>query len=66
MTEARLDPEPAFWNAQDGGAMALLMYDEVRGAEAPDEALLAFLESAYRIGAGRAGWDLDALATPWA
>jgi hypothetical protein len=35
----------------------LLMYDDVRGAESPREALLAFLQSTYAAGAKLAGWD---------
>lgn len=34
------------------------MYDEVRKAEDPEQALLDFLESAYQAGAKKAGWDI--------
>jgi hypothetical protein len=43
--------------------MALLMYDELRKMDAPKAALLDFLESAYRVGASAAGWDIDVLTT---
>jgi hypothetical protein len=34
----------------------LLSYEDVRGATAPDEALLDFMQSTYEAGAKRAGW----------
>jgi hypothetical protein len=39
--------------------MALLRYDEVRKAAEPREVVLEFLESAYRAGANRAGWEKE-------
>ena len=33
------------------------MYDDVRRAGSPEEALLEFLESTYDAGAGLAKWD---------
>jgi hypothetical protein len=35
----------------------LLVYDDVRGADSPREALLSFLQSTYEAGAKLAGWD---------
>lgn len=61
LAEQPLAPEAAFWNVTDGGAMALLMYDDLRQMEDPWMALLDFLESAYRAGANLAGWDTEAL-----
>jgi hypothetical protein len=61
LTEEKLTPDAAIWNT-DKGAMALLMYDEVREAENPREMVLEFLESAYRAGAKRAGWDMEKFA----
>lgn len=58
LTKEKLKPDAAFWNT-DKGAMALLMYDEARKTESPRETVLEFLESAYRAGAKRAGWDLE-------
>ncbi len=52
-------PAPAAWQEANGSHMALLMYDDVRQSDAPREAILQFLESAYRAGARRAGWDAD-------
>ncbi len=58
LTEEPLSPEEAFWNT-DNGAMAVLMYDDMRKHESPRQALLDYLESAYQAGAKRAGWDVD-------
>jgi hypothetical protein len=41
----------------------VLPYDAVRTTPEPHETLLAFYESAYRAGAGRARWDTAAFAT---
>jgi hypothetical protein len=62
LTEAPLAPEAAFWQTQDSGSLALLMYDDVRTADDPRADLLAFLDSAYQAGATRAGWDVERLA----
>ena len=50
-----LQPDAAKWTPD--GAMALLMYDDVRKAEKPKEMILDFLESAYETGAKTANWD---------
>ena len=42
----------------------LLMYDDVRGAESPRQALLEFLQSTYEAGANLARWDRNALEMP--
>lgn len=65
LREQPLQPEAAAWSAQGGGSLALLPYDAVRAADDPRNALLAFLESAYRAGAGLSGWDQAALASSW-
>ena len=39
--------------------MALLMYDDLRKADSPKDALLEFLESAYQAGAKTAGWEIE-------
>lgn len=57
LTSRPLLPEGAFW-APEGGS-ALLMYDQLRGMDAPEPALLEFLESAYRAGVESAGWDFE-------
>jgi hypothetical protein len=62
LADASLQPDEAFWNVTDGNAMALCMYDDVRTSDAPRQAVLDFLESAYHAGATRAGWDVENLA----
>ena len=53
--EAQVRPGGAAWNAQL--SEFILMYDDVRQAGSPEEALLKFLESTYDAGAGLAKWD---------
>jgi hypothetical protein len=57
LTDEPLQPETAFWGESNGGALALLKYEDARKAENPRESILQFLESAYQAGAKRAGWD---------
>ena len=59
----RLDPAAAQWVDTGSGHLAVLAYDEVRTASDPQRTLLAFYESAYRAGAGSAGWDQAGFAT---
>lgn len=59
LTDEPLSPDTAEWNTANG-AMALLMYDDVRTMENPRETVLEFLETAYRAGASAALWDIDA------
>jgi hypothetical protein len=58
-----LEPAAAQWADTGNGHLAVLAYDKVRAAPDPQQTLLAFYESAYLAGAGRAGWDLAAFAT---
>jgi hypothetical protein len=57
LTEQPLRPEGALW-APEGGT-STFMYDDMRKADSPKDALLEFLESAYRAGAKTAGWDIE-------
>ncbi|HWI27498.1 MAG TPA: DUF5996 family protein [Stellaceae bacterium] len=57
--EAPVRPEAAFWSKELGEF--LLPLDAVRRAEAPDDALLDFLESTYAAAATLARWDRPAL-----
>lgn len=59
LTDEALHPEDAFWNPDAG--MALLMYNTVRKAPSPKQAVLDFLESVYQAGARKANWDVKAL-----
>ncbi|MGH9947397.1 MAG: DUF5996 family protein [Pyrinomonadaceae bacterium] len=56
LTEEPLRPDSARWDTSKG-AMAILMYDDVRTSTNPREVILDFLESAYSAGAKHAGWD---------
>jgi hypothetical protein len=52
--QAEIEPEAAYWNAEMGEF--LLPYEAVRTAPDPRRALLDFLETTYRAGAGPKGW----------
>ena len=58
-------PGPAHWTEFGSGSLALLTYEAVRNAADPRSTLLSFLESAYRAGAGLAGWEIDDLTSSW-
>ncbi|MFC4506155.1 MULTISPECIES: DUF5996 family protein [Streptomyces] len=59
-----LSPASARWVARGDSHLAVLRYDAARVESDPRAAVLAFYESAYQAGAGRAGWDIAALACP--
>jgi len=48
-------PAAASWNPQL--SEFILMYDDVRRVESPEQCLYEFLESTYDVGAGLAKWD---------
>ncbi len=50
---------PGFYSSQM--SEFLLMYDDVRNAQSPREALLQFLQTTYEAGAKLANWDRQAL-----
>ena len=54
-------PAAARWNPQL--SEFILMYDDVRRAESPEQSLYEFLESTYDVGAGLAKWDRSLLET---
>ncbi len=58
LTDEPLAPDKAFWDTTKG-AMAILMYDDARNSDDPRKSVLEFLESAYRAGAKRAGWETE-------
>lgn len=64
LAEAPLSPASAQWVARGDSHLAVLRYDAARAEAGPRAAVLAFYESAYQAGAGRAGWDIAALACP--
>ena len=53
--EARIRPDAARWSPEL--SEFLLMYDDVRNADSPEEALYAFLESTYEAAARLGNWD---------
>jgi uncharacterized protein DUF5996 len=59
MAEEAVRPAQAFWSREL--SEFLLLYDDVRRADSPRDALLEFLESTYAAGAKLAQWDRAAL-----
>jgi len=55
----KIRPAAASWNAQL--SEFILMYDDMRRAESPEQALYDFLESTYDAGARLGKWDRAAL-----
>lgn len=66
LTDEPLAPASARWVPSRGAHLALLTYDDARATADPRSAVLDFYESAYLAGALRAGWDIQALRTPYA
>ncbi|MHB9861531.1 DUF5996 family protein [Streptomyces sp. YIM S03343] len=64
LAEEPLNPASARWLTRSDNQLAVLPYAAARIDLDPRAAVLAFYESAYRAGAGRAGWDIAALACP--
>lgn len=61
LARAPLRPEAAAWQDVGGSHLALVSYAAIRAEPVPEEALMAFLNSAYAAGADAAGWDRAAL-----
>jgi hypothetical protein len=59
LKEARVRPERAFYDKKLNEF--LLMYDDVRGAASPREALLEFCQSTYEAGAELGKWEREKL-----
>jgi len=55
VAEQKVKPAAAFYHPQM--KEFLLMYDDVRRAASPRQALLSFLQSTYEAGANLAHWD---------
>jgi len=60
--EQRAMPSKAFYNGEK--SEFFLMYDDVRRAHAPEQALLEFCQSTYEAGAKLAHWDRASLERP--
>ena len=56
---AAIRPQEAFYSRELGEF--LLLYEDVRNASSPEQALLAFFQSAYEAGATLGHWDREAL-----
>ena len=61
MNTVPLTPSDAFWAEKNGGALAILKYDDARAADDPSGAILAFLDSLYEGAAEKAGWPAEEL-----
>ncbi len=59
LSTAAIRPEQAFYSQELGEF--LLPYDDVRNAPSPEQALLAFFQSAYEVGSTLGQWDREAL-----
>jgi hypothetical protein len=57
--ESRIRPETASYKPELGEFV--LMYDDVRSSESPEQMILDFLRSSYEAGATLGGWDRAAL-----
>ena len=56
---AKVRPAQAGWNSQLGEFV--LMYDDIRLAASPEDALMEFFQSTYDAGATLGKWDRAAL-----
>jgi len=56
MNQVPLQPADAFWAEKNGGALAILKYEDARNAVDPSAAILAFLDSLYDGAAVKANW----------
>ena len=59
LDQAAIRPAAAHWDPRL--SEFVLMYDDVRGAASPEDALFEFLESTYEAGADLGKWDRGAL-----
>ncbi len=59
LADEPLTPATAQWVESNGAHLAILMYEDVRKTDNPNDMVLEFLESAYQAGAKRAGWDTE-------
>eukprot|EP00903_Cladosiphon_okamuranus_P001886 g1884.t1 len=61
LNQVALAPLEAFWAEKNGGALAILKYEDARKAADPSKAILAFLESLYDGAAHKADWPVEEL-----
>ena len=60
--EHKVRPDQAYYHS--GIREFVLMYDDVRNADSPKDALLEFLQSTYEAGAILGHWDRASLEAP--
>ncbi len=60
LNEAPLEPADAFWAEKNGGALAILKYEDARRADDPSKAILSFLDSLYEAGVSKGDWPTEA------
>ncbi len=61
LNQVPLAPAQAGWAEKNGGALAILKYEDARQAENPSAAILTFLNSLYDIASQKADWPTSAL-----
>ena len=66
LNEVSLQPGEAFWAEKNGGALAILKYEDARLAADPKAAILAFLNSLYEGSADKARWPVEELTHRYA
>ena len=62
LDKAQIRPAKAFYSSEM--SEFLFMYDDLRQADSPDEALLDFCQSTYEAGADLGKWDRASLERP--
>jgi hypothetical protein len=62
LSNAAIRPAQAFYSTET--SLFLLLYDDVRTAANPEQALMEFMESTYEAGANLAHWDRAELERP--
>ncbi len=61
MSQVLLKPADAFWAEKNGGALAILKYEDARTSADPAAAILSFLNSVYDGAAVKADWPVKDL-----
>ena len=64
LASSMLRPDGAEWIVRAGSHLAVYRYDDARATRDPRVAALDFLDNAYRVGARRAGWDVERYDAP--
>ena len=61
MNTAPLKPSTAFWTEKNGGALAILKYEDIRSGNTPSRTILSFLQSLYEGAAIKSDWPVQEL-----